>query len=453
MDQSGLKQKRIEELRAKGAHEQARAIASNEIDSVELIAAEAAAISRQNAQLNAFLHVISPDTNYTGKPAHVSALSGTSFAVKDNFDIAGMATQAGLAALNAAPAKRDASVVSRLKQAGLVLTGKTNMSPMALGASTHNTDYGDCYNPGRAGYSAGGSSGGSASAVAAGLVGIALGTDTMGSVRIPAAFCGIVGFKPSWGHLPVEGLVPLCRSLDHIGILSRTVEDAELAYSIMRNTTSSTSNTKSKALQNSNQSTPGTRSIGVLEIPTNLPLQPIVKDSYNKVCKQLEQQGHKLSLIKLDDINLSRARRAGLLLSEAELLTTLEGVYPEHKQSLPQELVGLLDYIQKQSAKKLGQANADLAEFRGLFSAWFENVNTILLPTSTHTAFPMNGPVPADVADFTVIANILGAPAISLPVLPEEDDQDSLPVGVQLVGRYGEDDDLLMLAKKLNQIL
>lgn len=443
---SNLKRLRVlEELRVAGAAEQARAMVRGHIDASAMLAAEATAIDEQNPRLNAFVQTLLPEPSVKKPPCQSLPLCGTTFAVKDNFDVTGLATHAGLLARNALPAERDATAVSRLKQAGLVLTGKTNMSPMALGASTHNDDFGDCYNPWRDGYSAGGSSGGSASAVAAGLVGIALGTDTMGSVRIPAAFCGIVGFKPSWGQIPVDGLVPLCRSLDHIGVLSRTVEDASLVFSILRNNRT--------AKEKLNGSISDTGAIGILEDSPALSLQPHVALSYKNACNLLKAQGYNLIPVKLGDISLTRVRRAGLLLCEAELLSTLESVYPEHKQRLPRELVGLLDYIQAQTAQKLGLANTSLAEARCFFKEWFDTVDTVLLPTSAQTAFPMNAPVPADVADLTVIANVLGAPAISLPLLSAKANKDDLPVGVQLMGRYGEDDGLLLLADKLSAIL
>src|SRR5690606_33919604 len=127
---------------------------------------------------------------------------------------------------------RDAAIVARLRAAGMHCLGKLNMHAAALGASNHNPDYGDCINPRRAGHTAGGSSGGSAAAVAAGLCGIALGSDTMGSVRIPAAYCGVVGFKPSHETLGLDGMVTLCRLLDHAGLLARCVEDIVAAMRV-----------------------------------------------------------------------------------------------------------------------------------------------------------------------------------------------------------------------------
>ena len=153
-----------------------------------------AAIAAANPQLNAFVEVIASEP----AAAHglsASPLAGTCFAVKDNIDVRGVASHAGLRALHAQPAPRDASVVARLKAAGLQCVGKLNMHAVALGATNHNADFGNCYNPHRRTHTPGGSSGGSGAAVAAGLCAIALGTDTMGSVRIPASYCGVGGIQ------------------------------------------------------------------------------------------------------------------------------------------------------------------------------------------------------------------------------------------------------------------
>ena len=165
-----------------------------------------ATIARVNPGINAYVEVFDPPRANTG--GGTSPLAGATFAVKDNIDVAGSPTRSGLAALDAAPAARDATAVARLRAAGLVCLGKLNMHPVALGATNHNPDFGHCYNPLRAGYTPGGSSGGSGAAVAAGLCGIALGTDTMGSVRIPAAFCGLVGMKGTAGRIPRGMLEP-----------------------------------------------------------------------------------------------------------------------------------------------------------------------------------------------------------------------------------------------------
>src|SRR6266446_8838658 len=160
-------------------------------------------------------------------------LDGIAVAVKDNMDVAGVPTSNGFGG----PAYRvpavDAAVVRRLRAAGAIILGKLNMHEGALGSTNDNPHFGRAINPHRDGHSPGGSSGGSAAAVAAGLCCAALGSDTGGSVRIPASYCGVVGLKPSYGLVSTRGVVPLSMSLDHVGPLARTVADEAHMLSAM----------------------------------------------------------------------------------------------------------------------------------------------------------------------------------------------------------------------------
>jgi len=175
-------------------------------------------------QLNAFITLLplpSPDPRH---PAPVP------YAVKDMFATAGVRTTAGSRILAEWVPKRDATIVAALREAGYVSIGKTNTHEFALGTTNDNPHYGATRNPWAPHLTTGGSSGGSAAIVAAGVVALALGTDTAGSVRIPAALCGCVGFKPGWNVLPTGGVVPLARSLDTVGFLSAGVADSAAAF-------------------------------------------------------------------------------------------------------------------------------------------------------------------------------------------------------------------------------
>ncbi|WP_051791361.1 amidase family protein [Amycolatopsis jejuensis] len=160
-------------------------------------------------------------------------LAGIAFAVKDNIDVAGLATTAGTPLLRDHIADLDADVVNVLRDAGAVVLGKTNMHELAFGVTSDNATFGAVRNPQAPGLSAGGSSGGSAAAVALGTVPFSLGTDTGGSVTVPAAFCGIAGFRPSTGRYPPTGVVSLSTSRDTIGIHARTVEDIRIVDEII----------------------------------------------------------------------------------------------------------------------------------------------------------------------------------------------------------------------------
>jgi len=175
----------------------------------------------ERADLNAFISVSSEEG------------SGTVVAVKDLVDVAGMVTTAGGVILRSEPAVEDAPVIRRLRQEGCVIVGKTNLHEFAYGVTSVNPHYGAVRNPHDVERVAGGSSGGSAVAVAAGMCDWAVGTDTGGSIRIPASFCGVVGFKPAFGSIDTSGVVPLSTSLDTLGPLASDVMGAARAYTMM----------------------------------------------------------------------------------------------------------------------------------------------------------------------------------------------------------------------------
>ena len=185
------------------------------------------ALQRANAPLNAFLDW---DLNATGG---TGALAAVTVGVKANIAVKGLPFHAGLAGLQDRIAERDAEVVSRLRAAGAVILGTLNMEEAALGSKTDNPHFGPVQNPHRIGFSPGGSSGGSGAAVAAGLCDVALGTDTMGSVRIPAAHCGVYGFKPATGRVSQDGLEPADSALDAIGPLARDLDMLERAARVI----------------------------------------------------------------------------------------------------------------------------------------------------------------------------------------------------------------------------
>jgi aspartyl-tRNA(Asn)/glutamyl-tRNA(Gln) amidotransferase subunit A len=166
-------------------------------------------------------------------PVRQGLLSGVRFATKDLIATAGVRTTAGSRILKDWIPKRSAPIVRDLEAAGAVNVGKTNTHEFAFGTTNDNPHYGPTRNPWNPAYTTGGSSGGSAAAVAAGIVPLALGTDTAGSIRIPAALCGCVGFKPGWGVLPTHGIVPLAPTLDTVGFLAATVADAARAFEVV----------------------------------------------------------------------------------------------------------------------------------------------------------------------------------------------------------------------------
>src|SRR5512132_899486 len=195
-------------------------------------------IERLNPQLNAFITVVDDPTALEAQlPATVhpltSALRGIPIALKDLFDTAGIRTTAGSKFFGDHVPDTDAFVVEKIKQAGAIIMGKTNTHEIALGVTGNNPHYGTARNPWDTTRIPGGSSSGSAIAVATGMALGALGTDTGGSIRIPASLCGIVGFKPTYGRVSLRGVFPLSWNLDHVGPLTRCVKDAALMLQVI----------------------------------------------------------------------------------------------------------------------------------------------------------------------------------------------------------------------------
>ncbi len=221
----------------------ATAVRSGEVTAEAVARAALDRITAKDPQLNSFTAVLTEQAlqqavqidRKVAQGEDPGVLAGVPFAVKNLFDVAGLVTVAG-SKINQdnLPATQDATAVVRLKQAGAVLVGALNMDEYAYGFVTENSHYGPCHNPHDLSRVAGGSSGGSSAAVAAGLVPLTLGSDTNGSIRVPAAFCGILGLKPTYGRLSRAGVALFVGSLDHVGPFARSVRDLALAFDLMQ---------------------------------------------------------------------------------------------------------------------------------------------------------------------------------------------------------------------------
>jgi aspartyl-tRNA(Asn)/glutamyl-tRNA(Gln) amidotransferase subunit A len=221
----------------------AASVRNQEVSAKSVVAAALARIASQNERLNCFTSVLAEQAMADAEALDraISAgndpgpLAGVPFAVKDLFDIAGLSTLAG-SKMNQErpPATQDATLVARLKQAGAILVGALNMDEYAYGFVTVNSHYGATPNPHDLQRISGGSSGGSAAAIAAGLVPLTLGSDTNGSIRVPAALCGIFGLKPTYGRLSCAGAYPFCGSFDHVGPFARSVRDLAVTFDLLQ---------------------------------------------------------------------------------------------------------------------------------------------------------------------------------------------------------------------------
>ncbi|TVR07270.1 MAG: amidase [Salinarimonadaceae bacterium] len=404
-------------------------------------AAADAAIAKaraMNADLRAFIAMgEEPVLANADGPVH-----GVPLAVKDNIAVAGRAPSAGIAASPFPPAGRDARLVALWRAAGGALVGRLNMHEGALGATSDNPAFGRIDNPAAPGFTPGGSSGGSAAAVAAGIVPVALGTDTMGSVRIPASYCGVVGFKPSRGVLSRDGIIALSPTLDHAGVFARDVADAALAFDALA--VEDPRDPASRALPAMLDDAPRALAGLVFGLPESVScaaLEPEVAAAFDAACARLREAGARIE--PLDDSGFAGAG----LRKEAFLVSEVEGarVYATHlaneNSGLSAAFRKMLAYGRDLPGTRYAAALQACERAGGGARRAAIRFDAILSPTTPQRAFPHGARAPVDQADFTVVANASGLPAISVP-MPCWD----RPAGLQLTCADLADRRLLAIA-------
>jgi len=351
----------------------------------------------ERADLNAFISVSSEEG------------SGTVVAVKDLVDVAGMVTTAGGVILPREPATEDAPVIKRMRQAGCVIVGKANLHEFAYGVTSVNPHYGAVRNPHDIERVAGGSSGGSAVAVAAGMCDWAVGSDTGGSIRIPASFCGVVGFKPALGSVDVTGVIPLSPSLDTLGPLASDVMGAARAYSMM-----------------SGEAMP--------HEPTRLPKLAVPA---GWVADLDEETARAWRLVSKGLPEVEFIKREPLYTISLTVLQVEASAY--HRQWAAQwpEKYGadVLGHIRR-GLEILGvdyaEALAALRELRGEAMRAMEGIDALVLPASAIVAPAISASteVREPITRYTRPFNATGQPVVSLPAPVR-----GMPVGIQVVGR------------------
>lgn len=388
-------------------------------------------IEALNARVHAFVDVTQEQSG-----------DGLAWAAKSNIAITDLPVTAGCDAYRSRIAVSDAAVIKRIRSSGGALLGAVNMHEGALGATTDNGAYGRTTNPWNSEYTPGGSSGGSGAAVAAGLCDIALGTDTMGSVRIPAAYCGVQGHKPTYGLVPEVGVVPLSTTLDHVGPLARDVETLWQAMHVIADW--------GNAPTLEATSLAGLR-IGVWSGAGSVTLTSAVATGFDAVLQTLRDEGAELVPISPLAYDYSRSRRAGLLVSEVEGAkehgVTMDGARPE---GLSDTFYGLLHWGTRQTQEKVDAAYAHIASVHAAAAEVWNSVDLIIAPTAPQEAFRFTDEVPANQADFTAWANFAKLPATALYAGLSPD---RLPLSVQLIGPEGRDRDVLRAASSLETLL
>lgn len=382
------------------------------------LAARLARIRTRDPALKCFI-----DLDTSPQPVGRGRLSGLVVGVKGNIAVRGLANTGGSAARRNAVAAADAPVVAMLRAEGAMIAGTLNMHEGALGATTDNLAYGRCINPWRDGFSPGGSSGGSGAAVAAGLVDAALGSDTMGSIRLPASYCGVFGWKPSGVLVPQDGVIALAHSLDQVGPLAK---DAPTLWAV------------AAALGGPApcQDLRGLR----FGLPQGLAtLAPGIAALFDAHCERLRGAG--LDLVPVDlDLGLTPTDivLAGLLVCEIEGAEHWAAELADEASGLTEEFRAMLNYGRRVGPAGEADARFKIAQVRQRVRAAMVRfgLSGLVLPTTSHTAFHHDTGPPLAQPYLTVHANMADLPAVSAPMGLV----DGLPAGIQIVAAPGRED-------------
>ncbi|MGH1538430.1 MAG: Asp-tRNA(Asn)/Glu-tRNA(Gln) amidotransferase subunit GatA [Gammaproteobacteria bacterium] len=406
------------------------------------------------------------------KEKNHSLLMGVPIAHKDIFCMYGVKTSCGSKMLDNFYAPYDSTVVEKLDQAGCVTIGRTNMDEFAMGSSNESSYYGPVKNPWNTECVPGGSSGGSAAAVAARIAPLATGTDTGGSIRQPAALCGVTGLKPTYGRVSRYGLIAYASSLDQGGPFGKSAEDCAYMLQAMAGFDQKDSTSLDQAVPEYTQALNHSIKAKVIGIPEEYfseGLSAEVKSVIEDAIKWYEQQGCEIKSISLPNTNL--AIPAYYVIAPAECssnLSRLDGVRYGYRCEEPKDLRDLYDRSRSEAfgdevkrrimvgtyALSAGYYDAyylKAQQIRRLisedFKKAFESVDVILGPTTPEPAFKIgektNDPVTMYLSDiYTISINLAGLPAMSVPC----GFANGLPVGMQLIGNYFQEDKLLNFA-------
>jgi aspartyl-tRNA(Asn)/glutamyl-tRNA(Gln) amidotransferase subunit A len=431
---------------------------SQKISARELIEACARQVERLNSKLSAFITVIPPEQALQAqlpesKSAPSHSLRGIPLAIKDLFDVAGIRTTIGSKFFADHVPEQDGFVIEKLKQAGAILMGKTNTHEIALGITGNNPHYGTARNPWDTTRIPGGSSSGSAIAVATGMALGALGSDTGGSIRIPASLCGVVGFKPTFGRVSLRGVFPLSWNLDHVGPLTKRVRDAALMLQIMAVydplDPACVKMLTGDYLGHILDKVKGRKiALGVgAFIETS---DPEVLQAVREATRVLESLG-----CKVQEENVSWLRDAALA---NKLITQSDGAAVHHER-LKEHPEGFGDDIRRRLEDGINTPLTDYiiarrtqTEIRKRLELFFETYDFLVTPTTPIAAPTIEGHDAVEQAGrltrFTAPFNLAGLPALSVPC---GFTKEGLPIGLQIISRAWGESKVLNLGHAFEQ--
>jgi AtzE family amidohydrolase len=442
----------------------AKKIHSGQLSAATATKAALERIRLHNSSLNCFTRVLEESAlqqaqlvdQRIASGEYVGPLAGVPFAVKNLFDIAGITTIAG-SRIHASrpPAERDATAVERLTKAGAILVGALNMDEYAYGFTTENMHYGPTRNPHDPERVAGGSSGGSAAAVAAGFVPLTLGSDTNGSIRVPAAFCGIFGLKPTYGRISRAGTLLFAESFDHVGPFARSVQDLALAFDVLNGPDlldpTCSDRPPEYTLPELEGGATGLR-IAMASDPYFKQGEPAALDAVTKIANALRVDRS----VAIPDIEQARAA--------AYVITACEGasIHLPDLRTRPQDFDPSV--VERFQAGALMPASWYLhaqrfrSVFRNSMRELFRSVDVILAPATPCPAIRIGQPTivlsgkelpsRANIGIFTQPFSFIGLPIVSVPIFQ----QGSLPLGVQIIGAPYNEAGVLRVAWQIEQM-
>ena len=374
----------------------------------------------------------------------LSRIDGAPISIKDNVAVKGWAWRGGVGAYAKTLAEADAPVVARLRAAGAVILGQTNMHEGAFGAVTDNPWTGRTHNPWDYERTAGGSSGGAGAAVAAGLCAAALGTDTLGSVRIPASFCGVFGHKPETGLIPTDGVMPMAWSLDTVGAIARSADDAALLFAAMAASDPDfiddlAEPARAEALRTNLAEAP----LGVLEID-GLDLSAEAARALEVAAATARMAGLPVESVRLPGFDWAGAYAAAAFVSAADSAAFHAEALARDPDGFSDAYKAILGMATRRTAADLAAAIRTLRLAGEAIREGLSAYPAVLLPTTPERAFTFESGRPMSVGALTFLANTAGLPATAFPVGL---DDVGLPRSVSVMG--WDDDTTLGLARLL----